>query len=252
MNDNDISIVIIDDEEDSRGIIRLLLEKCNIDYQIAGEGENVTDAISVISEKKPDIVFLDVELGGGTSFDVLEAFDKIDFEVIFITAFNHYAIKAIKFAALDYLLKPIDMKDFKEALEKAIRKRQLLSRSDFQISVLKDNINQNEPNLIALPNKDGFVFYKISDIIRCQAESNYTKFYFTKDNKEIIPKTLKEYEELLSENNFCRIHGSHLINMEHVKQYLKGKGGFVIMSDGSEIEVSVRKKDSFLKKFLKI
>lgn len=252
MSDKDISIVIIDDEEDSRGIIRLLLEKCDIDYHIAGEGGSVTDAISVISEKKPDIVFLDIELGGGTGFDVLEAFDKIDFEVIFITAFNHYAIKAIKFAALDYLLKPIDMKDFKEALDKAIRKRQLLSQSDFQISVLKDNINQNETNLIALPNKDGFVFYKISDIIRCQAESNYTKFYFKNGNKEIIPKTLKEYEELLSEHNFCRIHGSHLINMAHVKQYLKGKGGFVIMSDGSEIEVSVRKKDSFLKKFLKI
>ena len=144
------------------------------------------------------------------------------------------------------------MYEFNTALDRAIKKREINSQSDLQITVLKDNINNNKSDMIAFPTKNGFSFYKISDIIRCNANSNYTIFHFLKGKKEIVPKTLKEYDELLSDHNFCRVHGSHLINMAHIKQYLKGKGGHIIMSDGAEIEVSVRKKDTFLKKFLKI
>lgn len=254
MNNEIVKVVIIDDEKQGREIIKNLIIKnfSGMNVDIAEMADSVERGINAIKNHQPDIVFLDIELQGGTGFDILDAFEKIDFEVIFVTAFNHYAIRAIKFAALDYLLKPVDMYELKSALEKAIHKRELIGQSDYQITMLKRN-NQNEkPEMIALPTKDGYVFYNISDIIRCQAESNYTTFFFTENRKAIIPKTLKEYEALLEEFNFCRIHSSHLINMAHVKQYLKGKGGFVILSDGTEIEVSIRKKEMFLTKFLKL
>jgi two-component system LytT family response regulator len=247
-----IKIVIIDDEEDSRAVLSAYLRKSGEGIIISDTASNVGQGIEAIKLNKPDIVFLDIELQGGTGFDVLDAFDKIDFEVIFVTAHNHYAIRAIKFAALDYLLKPVDMYEFKTALDKAIRKRVLISQSDFQITVLKDNFKNRRPDMLALPTKDGFSFFKIDDIIRCEADSNYTSFHFTGNRKAVIPKTLKEYESLLEEFNFCRVHSSHLINMAHVKQYLKGKGGFVVMSDGTEIEVAVRRKELFLTSFLKL
>ncbi|MFH1050418.1 MAG: LytTR family DNA-binding domain-containing protein [bacterium] len=254
MNDEIVKVVIIDDEKQGREIIKNLIIKnfSGLNIDIVEMADSVEKGIQAIINHRPDIVFLDIELQGGTGFDILDAFEKIDFEVIFVTAFNHYAIRAIKFAALDYLLKPVDMYELKSSIEKAIHKREVMKSSDYQITVLKENYKNAQPEMIALPTKDGYSFFKISEIIRCQAESNYTTFYFTGKRSVIIPKTLKEYEALLEEFNFCRIHSSHLINMAHVKQYLKGKGGFVIMSDGTEIEVSIRKKDMFLTKFLKL
>ena len=168
------------------------------------------------------------------------------FEVIFVTAFSGYAIKAIKCSALDYLLKPIDSKEIISAVQKARIKMLNPNTSIKQINILKEYTKTDSQKKLVVPSEDGYIFLDIENIIRCEAESNYTKFFLTNNNRIIVSKTLKEYDEILSHNNFFRVHKSHLINMNHIKKYLKGKGGFVVMSDGSEIEVSARKKVEFL------
>jgi two-component system LytT family response regulator len=239
---------------DSVIIIRSLVERYCPDIEVCCCASSVTEAVQSIKQNKPDLVFLDIELSGGSGFDVLDSLEGQSFEVIFISAYNHYAIKAIRFSALDYLMKPIDVDDFKTAIQRVREKFCCLCNYNPRISNLKHNNNNHsvDDKKIALPSENGFIFINLKDIIRCQADSNYTTFFFSGKKKAIIPRTLKDYESLLEEYNFCRIHGSHLVNMNHVIQYLKGKGGFVVMSDGTEIEVSVRKKEQFLKSFLRL
>lgn len=230
---------IIDDEQDGRDYISLLLENEFPEIEAVFQASSVEKAYIYLSKNSPDILFLDVQLTDGTAFDLLSKFKEMEAQIIFITAFEHFAIQAIKNGATDYLLKPIKKIDFIIAVNKAL-----------------ENIKKNKSstpatlhkNKISLPTLQGFKLTDINDIIRCEADSSYTTFHLTDKTKIIVSKTLHEFEEYLYEHNFFRIHHKHLINLSHLKEYIKGKGGQVIMADHSVLDVSVRKKNDFLSK----
>jgi two-component system LytT family response regulator len=248
-----LKVAIVDDEKHGRETIKTLISRNFPDIEICGEADTVASAIELLAKCTPDILFLDIELSDGTGFDILETLhDDIQFEIIFATAFNYYAIKAIKFSALDYLLKPVDVAEFISAVENAICKIANSNYKSQNINFLKKQLTKQSPDKVALPTETGYIFVLIDEIIRCHAESNYTTF-FMKDGKSfLISRTLKEYEELLKDNNFFRVHNSHLINMAYVMKYIKGKTPRVVMSDGTEVEISSRKRDEFLKNFAKL
>ncbi|MFH1296967.1 MAG: LytTR family DNA-binding domain-containing protein [Bacteroidota bacterium] len=236
--------IIIDDEKKGRSIIAGLLHRLYRDeIQIVAEADSVESALVKIKKHHPDVLFLDIQLPDGTGFDLLEKVPQVDFFIIFITAYEQYAIKAFKFSALDFLLKPIDEDELIHAIERLKKEYQSKTFRD-KLDVLLKNRNGYEK--IALPSHDGIRFVKIKDIVRCESDSNYTRFYLIHREKFLVTRTLKEYEELLCSEKFFRIHQSHLINLAYVEKYKKGEGGTVIMEDGSEVEVSRRKKEQFL------
>lgn len=242
-----IKAVLIDDDLNLRKGMKALIEKYASGIQVVGEAEGLTDAINVINSKMPQVVFLDIQLSEGTGFDILkklaELHGNISFQVVFITAYEQYAIKAFRFSALDFLLKPVDPEELQNVVEKI--KMTLQRNQDFEhIELLLENIRKKDNfKRIALSTSDGIHLFDISKIIRCESADNYTKF-FMKDGKTIlISKTLKEYEELLSEHGFERIHQSHLINLAYLKSYIKKDGGYIIMSDNSHLPISQRKKE---------
>jgi two-component system LytT family response regulator len=218
------------------------------EINVLGEAESVQSGVEAINLLQPQVIFLDIQLSDGTGFDLLEKLaemnGKISSQVVFITAHEQYAIKAFRFSALDFLLKPVDP----EELQKVIYKiKNVLAKSDnyAHIDLLLENIRRKVDNFkrIALSTSDGIHLFEISDIIRCESEDNYTKF-FIKNNKPIlISKTLKEYEDLLTEHGFERIHQSHLINLVYLKSYIKRDGGYVVMADNSNLPISQRKKE---------
>ncbi len=242
-----IRAIIIDDEEHciSR-LTSLLLDHCSDNIHLMESFRSVEDGIAAIKKLQPDLVFLDVHINEKTGFDLLGQLPSINFDLIFTTAFEKYAIQAFKFSAIDYLLKPIDADDLKQAVQKLDEKNSKKSSPE-KLQVLLNNL-QGKSKRICVPVMNGLVFLQVSDIIRCESDVNYTTFFLKDKEKLMVAKTLKEFEELLSEYNFFRVHNSHLINLAYVKNYVKGKGGYVVMDDHSEIEVSTRRKDAFLKK----
>ena len=244
-----INAIIVDDEIKFCNSLQEMIDEVFHDkLKVVARCKNVKEAVHAIKLHHPDLVFLDVEMPPGNGFEVLEQVEDKNFEVIFTTAFDQYAIKAIKFSALDFLLKPFGVEDLRDALKRYDQKV-LKEKSQKQFEVLLYNLkNVSDPaKKIALPTLNGFNIVSLSEIIRCQADNNYTDFYFTNRTKSIISKPLKDFDELLEDHQFFRVHQSHLINLHHVQNYTKGEGGTVKMSDGSEIEVSRRKKDEFLK-----
>lgn len=242
--------IIIDDEPAAREKLQLLLEKyCAGRIQLEALCKSAEEGMESISKHRPDLVFLDVEMPSMTGFDMLKKINPITFEVIFTTAHNHYAIKAIKFSALDYLLKPIDLEQLQEAVNRAAEKRMQVNTPE-QYQHFVENIrnpNQKLDNL-SIPTAKGMVFVKTDDIIRCESSSNYTIFYLTNKDQVVATRTLKEFEELLDDSGFVRIHHSHLINKHHLREYIKGAGGQVVMADGKTLDVSRRKKDEVMEK----
>lgn len=239
--------IIIDDEEHCiNRLSSLLQENCIDRIHLMDSFRSVEDGLSAIKKLQPDLVFLDVQINDKTGFDLLSKVHDIRFEIIFTTAFEKYAVQAFRFSALDYLLKPINADDLKMAVSKINDKRARTGASE-KLKVLLDNL-QGRPKRIGVPVLNGIVFLQVSDIIRCESDVNYTTFFMSGGEKLMVAKTLKEFEELLEDYNFFRVHNSHLINLDYVKNYVKGKGGYVVMDDKTEIEVSTRRKDAFLKK----
>jgi two-component system LytT family response regulator len=222
------------------------------DIRIIDEAETAEQGIEQIKKLQPQLIFLDIELPLGSGFDLLEACNQADFEVIFTTAHDKYALQAIKVCALDYLLKPISATELIAAVSK-ISERKLSGTTTLQLGAFVENISNLNKQLskIVLPTLDGFLVVNINEIIRCEADKNYTLFIFANKEKVLVSKTLKEFDELLHGMDFIRVHQSHLINAAHVKRYIKGSGGYVQMSDDSIIEVSRRKKEHLMQRFLK-
>jgi len=243
-----IKAVIIDDEPQSRTTVSNILTNFCDDIVILGEADDVSSGFKLINGKSPQVVFLDIQMPDGNGFDLLQKFETIDFHVVFVTAYDQYAIKAIKFSAIDYILKPIDPQQLIDAVEKL---RKLLPQQT-QSTERINNLLANKQVLskIALPTLNGYRFVNIKDIIRCEADNNYTNFFLQTTEQVIVTRTLKEYEQLLKSDSFIRVHQSHLVNLNFVTQYIKGDGGIAIMSDGSEVEISRRKKEEFLKSML--
>ena len=245
-------VVIIDDEKHGRDLLRKLIPNISSDFIIAGEAFSVDSGIEIINETQPDVVFLDIELSDRSGFEILQHFGDIQFSVIFATAYNYYAIKAIKFSALDYLVKPIDETELSLALEKVRNKNTGGQNEKSRFDLALRLMDKTNPDKIAIPTNKGYVFLDIHDIVRCSSENNYTRFHLNNKTTILTSHTLKEYETLLKGLDFFRVHNSHLINMKYVQSFVKGKGGIVLMKDGSEIEVSTRRKELFLQHFVKL
>lgn len=241
-----IKALIIDDENRTRELIAKMITSFGFDIEAIPAGENVKSGIKAIEEIQPDIVFLDIQMPDGTGFDVLKSVKNKDFEVIFITAHEEFAIKAIKFSALDYLLKPIDPSELRAAVEKAIKAIDE-KKEETQFDALQYNIQPNQKRRLVLKTQESVYVVELDEIIRCEADRNYTSFFLSGGKKILVSKTLKEYETLLTGHNFLRVQQSHLINLDYVDRYDKGNGGCVVMKDGSEVPLSPAKRDIFFK-----
>lgn len=245
-----IKALIIDDEQHCIDRLEKLLEPYTHNLiDVAGSAKTIESGIQSIAILQPNLIFLDVQLEDHKGFDLLRALPGIDFDIIFTTAFEKFAIQAIKFSAIDYLLKPIDADELSIALLKLSGEKSKKNTAD-KIDLLLHNTAKNHelPKKIIVATVTGFEFLDIDSIIRCQSDINYTTIFLKDKQKLVVAKTLKEFEELLSEHSFFRVHNSHLINLAYIKSYNKGKGGSVKLSDGSEIEVSSRRKDDFIRK----
>ncbi|CAN5585710.1 LytTR family DNA-binding domain-containing protein [soil metagenome] len=234
---------IVDDEKKGRDSLYRLLEEYCKNVEVIGDADSVESAYLFIIKHSPDLVFLDVEMPGGSGFELLKKFEKINFKTIFVTAHSHYAIKAIKFAAVDYLLKPVDVDELIAAVSHV--EEMPAGAALQQYAGLLENVDHHRSGKIAIPVKDGVAFINPTEIIRLQADGSYTHIY-TCTGKYTASRNIKEYEELLQDLNFFRAHNSHLINLSHVKHFSRAEGYFAQMSDGSSVEVSRRKKDHFL------
>jgi two-component system, LytTR family, response regulator len=241
-----INCIIVDDELKSRESLKILLQDFCTDVTVLALCQNVTEAIEAIQQHKPDVVFLDIQLQRETGFDLLSKIDEVNFEVIFTTAYSEYAIKAFKFSAMDYLLKPIDIEELKRAVSKVEKRKgdTITSRLQELMNNLRSNTTGNYK--LALPTADGLIFIKMQDILYCEASSNYTDITLADGKKYVVSRTLREYEELLEGHNFYRIHNSSLINLNAIKKYVRGEGGYVVMSNDKSLDVSKRKKEGFL------
>nr|MBP6316025.1 response regulator transcription factor [Chitinophagaceae bacterium] len=243
-------VIIVDDEITSSQVLEKLIQHYLPTLQVIAVCNKPSEAIEKISELNPDLVFMDIELPEMTGFDILEKIHPIHFNIIFTTAHTQYGIKAIQFSAIDYLLKPIDIEDLQMAVARAstlLSNNQSLER----IKILLENIQllhtDNPFNRIALPTGDGLKFVYTSDIVRCSSSNNYSHIFLKGGEKLLISKTLKEVENVLSAHSFFRVHNSHLVNTQYIKKFIKGDIFQIVMSDGTEVEVSRRKKEELLK-----
>ncbi len=246
-----IKAVIIEDEEISRDILQNYLTTYCPNVELVGQAENIEIGEKLIKKEKPAIVFLDIEMPYGNGFDLLERIDAIDFEVVFITAYSDYAIKALNLSASYYILKPIDIDELVSAVEK-IEENINQKNSFSNTKILANNIKaiSDRDKKLVLPQLNGFEVVYISDIIRAEAADNYTILYLANQKKYTLSKTLKHYEDLLTEFGFLRTHKSHLLNLNHVIKYKKGKVGEAIMTDDSIALISASSKKEFVKHFI--
>jgi two-component system LytT family response regulator len=246
-----IRCVLIDDESNSLEVMEWLLKKYCPQVQIDAMCQAATEGIEAINKYKPDLVFLDIEMPHMNGFDMLEQFDKLFFDVVFCTAYDQFAIKAFKYSALNYLLKPIDPEDLKETIRRIEEKKAVPAKE--QIDLLLQHLRQTATpavQRVALTTSDGMLFVSTADILYCEAESNYTTVVL-KNKKILVSKTLKEIDEALSGPDFYRIHHSFLINLGHVQKFIRGDGGYIMMSDGKSVSISRSKRQEFMDLFSK-
>lgn len=245
--------IIIDDEKNARGALSKIIERyLNTKIKILYTADSVKEGVFAINKYNPDIVFLDIEMPVENGFKLFDYFDIYNFEVIFTTAYKQYAIDAIKFAALDYLLKPINFIDLRDVLTR-LEKKHNKSSNTVQIEAFLNNLNIDTGsfNKIALPTLDGFQLEKVNNIVYCQAEENYCKIFTNRNEAILVARTLKNIDELLPEEIFFRIHKSYLVNMNYIKSYSKSEGYKIILDNGTELDVATRRNDDFIKALTK-
>ena len=247
-----IRTVLVDDEIDSIRILQRLLETYCPKVGIVGTADGVDTALLLIRESKPDLVLLDVEMSRGNAFDLLNQLQPLEFQVIFVTAFDNYAIRAFKYSAIDYLLKPVDIDDLVAAIGRVQEKPKSQDLAQ-QMRILMENVGmlQLSQQKMAIPTITGLIFVPVQDILRFEAKGNYTIIYLSNADSIVATRTIKDYEEVLPDTIFCRIHNSHIISLSKIQKYQKGRGGSVVMEDGSVIEVASRRREEFLRKLLK-
>jgi two-component system LytT family response regulator len=239
-----IKAIIVDDEPHFRENLRTIMNLQATDIEVVAEAGSVAEAVRLIMQHKPQLLFLDVHLPDGLGFDILKQLGSSGHKVIFTTAHDNYAITAFRFNAIDYLLKPVDPEMLIEALSR-VREQPFLNSGLEER--LQDVLSKpSERTKISLPTLEGITMLNIQDIIRCESDGSYTSFFTTKGRRIVVSRSIKEYDELLTPHRFFRVHQSHLVNLQYVEQFLKVDGGTLIMSDGSQIEVSRRRKDQLL------
>jgi len=241
---NSMTAIIVDDELHCREVLRIMLEMHCPDVNLLQECEDGFIAIEAINRYHPDIVFMDIEMPGMNAFDTLQKLDKIEFQVIFTTAYDQYAIKAIKFSALDYLLKPIDADELIAAVDKA--SEQKVQVQQVQLQQLQHSLQNPDSDFkLMISTNEGPYFIPTDDILFAEGQNNYTHFHLSRQRKLVASKTLLEFENLLSDHGFMRVHKSFLVNIKYVERYLS-KNGTLLLTNGNEVEVSRRRKDEVL------
>lgn len=238
--------IIIDDEESVRKTLEKLVKRYCTNVKIVGEGSGVESGVKAIKKQHPDLILLDIKMEDGSGFDLLKQLEPVDFKVIFVTAYDQYAIKAIKFSALDYLLKPVDPDDLTKAINKA--EKLMVDELNQQLDVLADNMQtgDREKKKIILKTFDNIHLVKLNDIVYCEADDNYTIFHLLNKKTILISATLKEYDEMLTEFGFFRAHKSYLINLVHIERFEKAEGGAVILANEIKLPVASRKKEQLM------
>lgn len=238
--------LILDDDKQILLLLENLITKKIPELEILGIAENVSKSVELIDKTKPDLVFMDIGFPDGDGFSIIDQCSYTDYEIIFITSHDQFAMKAFEYSALHYLIKPIVPDEVIDAVDRfmSLKEEDIIMN---QFNKIKKSLIHDEPKLI-IPSSEGLHIIKIKDIIRCEANDVYTYFYLTSGKKLIASKSLNNYEKLLSDINFVRIHSKHLINLKYVVQYVKGKGGYVVLEQGNEVEVSIRKKMDFMNK----
>lgn len=245
-----ITATIVDDEADCCESLAILLQRYCPEVKILDICYSAAAAFQSVKEQPPQILFLDIEMPFMNGFELLEKLGEINFQIVFTTSYDQYAIRAIRFSALEYLLKPIDREELQNSVQKAIKRNSFPLPQQFEILLGKLKHPAIPINKIAIPTLEGFQLVLAESIIKCESESNYT-FLFLKDKRKLIAsRNLKEIEELLEDYSFIRVHNSYLVNINEVEKYVKGEGGYLVMSDGSLVNVSRSRKELLMKKLL--
>jgi two-component system LytT family response regulator len=241
-----IKAILIDDIEQARITLKRDLQEYAPEIEVIGEASGVVEGAKLLRKVQPDIVFLDIQMQDGSGFDLLDVLPEIPFKIIFITASDAHAIKAFRYAAIDYLLKPVDPDELMQALA---RFKEHQTDENPKYKLLNDSLkNHHKPSeRLALHSQDKIHIVSISDIVRCESSVNYTIFYFANNKEMVVTKTLKEFEDLLSEQKFFRVHHSHLVNARYIREFVKSEGGHLIMNNGSLVPVSTRKRAEVIK-----
>ena len=241
-----MKVLILEDEENIRTALNNMLRELCPDVEVVAEASNKEEALLSLARHRPELLMLDIQIEGGTSFDLLDEIDSSQYQIIFITAYDHYAIEAFKYSAIDYLLKPIDPDELQMAVERA-RHYQQIQGSRHQIGLLMDQIKGNShAKKMVLKTAESIHLVAMKDIIRCEAHGNYCTFHMYDGEKIMVSRTLKDFDKMLAMKGFYRIHHAHLVNIDHIKKYHKTEGGTLIMQDGSQLPVAVRKKGALL------
>lgn len=245
-----IKALIVDDEPYSCETLATLLSRYCPEITIIGSCSNGIEALVIIQKQSPNLVFLDVEMPKMNGFEMLEQLPSINFDLIFTTSYDQYALKAFRFSAIDYLLKPIDREELQKAVQKIVQRTQVPTAQQLEILFQKMHRGSLVVSKIALPTMEGLQMVTIDSIISCDSDSNYTIIRLKNKEKLVVSRTLKDVEELLEDHAFVRVHHSHLVNLNEVVKYVKGEGGYLVMSDGATIDVSRSKKEVLLKRLL--
>lgn len=246
-----LKTVIIDDDYVSRMVLREMLEKFLDNIEILGEAGTVADGVKLIEDTDPELVLLDISMPDGTGFDLLDKLKTINFKLIFITAYSEYAVKAFKYSAFDYIVKPLNIEDLSKAIRRVPRIKG--AESKIRVKTLKENLlspDEGASKTVALPEINGFAIVKVDDIVRCEGKRNYTRIIFKEASEKVVSRTLLEFEHLLTPLGFVRIHRSHLVNILNVVRYLKSEGGMVELKTGELLKVSPKHKENLLNKLL--
>lgn len=239
-----IKVIIVDDEAATRSLLRHFINDFFPDIELLGEAGSVSRGVSLITERAPDLVFLDIHMPDGSGFDLLNHFEQPTFRLIFITAYDQFALKAFQYNAIDYLLKPLEPQSLRNALHKVLQSTSIPLHT--RLKGLKEVMDRRQADRIALSSAEGYAFYELTEIVRLESSGNYTTFYIQDGQRTTVAKTIKEYEGLLPAENFYRVHQSHIVALRHVRKVLKEDNGVAVMADGSKVPISRRKKEPFL------
>lgn len=239
-----IKVVIIDDEEATRSLLKHFFSDFFPDIQLLGEAESVSRGVKLIKRENPDLVFLDIQMPDGSGFDLLNKLEHPNFKLIFITAYDQFALKAFQYNAIDYLLKPLEPLSLRNAINKVLHRSAIPLEP--RLNGLKEIMENRQANRIALSSAEGYAFYELEEIVRLESSGNYTTFHIRDGQRTTVAKTIKEYEGLLPNENFYRVHQSHIVALQHVKKILKEDNGIAVMADGSKVPISRRKKETFI------
>ena len=242
-----LKAILIDDELSSlQNLQQKLVEFCP-DVQIIASAQKPEEAILLIRQHKPDVIFLDIEMPRMNGFRMLDELGEYDFDIVFTTAYNHYAVDAIRISAFDYLTKPVAIKDLQNAVERLAKHRSLHTKDKMELLRASLQSVKSQEEKIAIPTSDGLEFIPIKNIVHIESSSNYSRIFFIDGKNILVTKLLGELEEILQPYHFYRVHNSHLINLSYIKKYIRGEGGQVVMQNGDTIDVARRKKEEFLK-----